>query len=111
MKPIVCAATDGCAQRIGGENMLVSATEMLQKAKSRSLCSRTVQHQQLEWTKAIRCSEEECKSPVILGVSEGAGKIYDRIQDCSRYGRGNVRRDEHHSSVYNTWITAATKDV
>ena len=28
----------------------------------------------LEWTKAILLTAEECKSPVILGVSEGAGK-------------------------------------
>ena len=74
MKPIVCAATDGCAQRIGGENMLVSATEMLQKAKAGHYAVGQFNINNLEWTKAILTVAEECKSPVILGVSEGAGK-------------------------------------
>ena len=73
MKPIVCAATDGCAQRIGGENMLVSATEMLQKAKAGHYAVGQFNINNLEWTKAILTVAEECKSPVILGVSEGAG--------------------------------------
>ena len=92
MKPIVCAATDGCAQRIGGENMLVSATEMLQKAKAGHYAVGQFNINNLEWTKAILTVAEECKSPVILGVSEGAGKYMTGYKTVSRYGRGNVRR-------------------
>ena len=54
--------------------MLVSATEMLQKAKAGHYAVGQFNINNLEWTKAILTTAEECKSPVILGVSEGAGK-------------------------------------
>ena len=54
--------------------MLVSATEMLQKAKAGHYAVGQFNINNLEWTKAILLTAEECKSPVILGVSEGAGK-------------------------------------
>lgn len=54
--------------------MLVSATEMLQKAKAGHYAVGQFNINNLEWTKAILTVAEECKSPVILGVSEGAGK-------------------------------------
>ena len=54
--------------------MLVSAKEMLQKAKAGHYAVGQFNINNLEWTKCILLTAEECKSPVILGVSEGAGK-------------------------------------
>lgn len=54
--------------------MLVSAKEMLQKAKAGHYAVGQFNINNLEWTKAILLTSEELKSPVILGVSEGAGK-------------------------------------
>ena len=54
--------------------MLVSAKEMLQKAKEGHYAVGQFNINNLEWTKAILLTAEEMKSPVILGVSEGAGK-------------------------------------
>ena len=54
--------------------MLVSAKEMLQKAKAGKYAVGQFNINNLEWTKAILQTAEELKSPVILGVSEGAGK-------------------------------------
>ena len=53
---------------------LVSAKEMLQKAKAGHYAVGQFNINNLEWTKTILLTAEECKSPVILGVSEGAGK-------------------------------------
>lgn len=53
---------------------LVSATEMLTKAKAGKYAVGQFNINNLEWTKAILLTAEELKSPVILGVSEGAGK-------------------------------------
>ena len=54
--------------------MLVSAAEMLKKAKAGHYAVGQFNINNLEWTKAILLTAEELKSPVILGVSEGAGK-------------------------------------
>ena len=54
--------------------MLVSATEMLQKAKAGKYAVGQFNINNLEWTKAVLLTAEENRSPVILGVSEGAGK-------------------------------------
>ncbi|MDE6835255.1 MAG: class II fructose-1,6-bisphosphate aldolase [Ruminococcus sp.] len=54
--------------------MLVSATEMLQKARAGKYAVGQFNINNLEWTKAILLTAQECNSPVILGVSEGAGK-------------------------------------
>ena len=54
--------------------MLVSAKEMLQKAKAGHYAVGQFNINNLEWTKAILMAAQECNSPVILGVSEGAGK-------------------------------------
>lgn len=54
--------------------MLVSATEMLQKAVAGHYAVGQFNINNLEWTKAILLTAQECNSPVILGVSEGAGK-------------------------------------
>ena len=54
--------------------MLVSAKEMLQKAKEGKYAVGQFNINNLEWTKAILLTAQEMNSPVILGVSEGAGK-------------------------------------
>ena len=54
--------------------MLVSAREMLQKAKAGHYAVGQFNINNLEWTKAVLTAAEETKSPVILGVSEGAAK-------------------------------------
>ena len=54
--------------------MLVSAKEMLQKAKAGKYAVGQFNINNLEWTKAILQTAQEMNSPVILGVSEGAGK-------------------------------------
>ena len=54
--------------------MLVSAKEMLDKAKAGHYAVGQFNINNLEWTKSILLAAEETRSPVILGVSEGAGK-------------------------------------
>lgn len=54
--------------------MLVAAKEMLDKAKAGHYAVGQFNINNLEWTKAILLTAQECNSPVILGVSEGAGK-------------------------------------
>ena len=54
--------------------MLVSAKEMLTKAKEGKYAVGQFNINNLEWTKAILQTAQENNSPVILGVSEGAGK-------------------------------------
>ncbi len=54
--------------------MLVNAKEMLEKARDGKYAVGQFNINNLEWTKAILLTAEELKSPVILGVSEGAGK-------------------------------------
>ena len=54
--------------------MLVSAKEMLDKAKAGHYAVGQFNINNLEWTKAVLATAQECNSPVILGVSEGAGK-------------------------------------
>ena len=54
--------------------MLVSAKEMLTKAKEGHYAVGQFNINNLEWTKSILLTAQEMNSPVILGVSEGAGK-------------------------------------
>ena len=54
--------------------MLVSATEMLKKARDGHYAVGQFNINNLEWTKAVLLTAQELNSPVILGVSEGAGK-------------------------------------
>ena len=54
--------------------MLVNASEMLKKAKAGHYAVGQFNINNLEWTKAILLTAQELNSPVILGVSEGAGK-------------------------------------
>jgi fructose-bisphosphate aldolase class II len=62
--------------------MLVSAKEMLIKARDGKYAVGQFNINNLEWTKAILLTVQETNSPVILGVSEGAGKYmggYDAV--------------------------------
>ena len=54
--------------------MLVSAAQMLKDAKAGKYAVGQFNINNLEWTKAILLTAQELNSPVILGVSEGAGK-------------------------------------
>ena len=54
--------------------MLVSAKEMLNKAREGKYAVGQFNINNLEWTKSILLTSQELQSPVILGVSEGAGK-------------------------------------
>ncbi len=54
--------------------MLVSAKDMLVKAKAGKYAVGQFNINNLEWTKAALLTAQECNSPIILGVSEGAGK-------------------------------------
>lgn len=54
--------------------MLVSAKEMLNKAREGKYAVGQFNINNLEWTKAVLLTAQELNSPVILGVSEGAGK-------------------------------------
>ncbi len=60
--------------------MLVSATEMLKKAREGKYAVGQFNINNLEWTKAILLTAQECNSPVILGVSEGAGKYMTGVE-------------------------------
>lgn len=54
--------------------MLVTAKEMLEKARDGKYAVGQFNINNLEWTKSILLTAQELQSPVILGVSEGAGK-------------------------------------
>ena len=54
--------------------MLVSTKDMLEKAREGKYAVGQFNINNLEWTKSVLLTAEELKSPVILGVSEGAGK-------------------------------------
>lgn len=54
--------------------MMVSLTEMCQKARDGHYAVAQININNLEWTKAALSTAQELRSPIILGVSEGAGK-------------------------------------
>ena len=62
---------------------LVSATEMLKKAKAGHYAVGQFNINNLEWTKSILLTAEELKAPVILGVSEGAAKYMTGFKTVS----------------------------
>ena len=89
--------------------MLVSAKEMLDKAKAGHYAVGQFNINNLEWTKSILLTAQEMNSPVILGVSEGAGKYMtgfktvaamvkamieelNHCSGCSASGSRNLRR-------------------
>ena len=63
--------------------MLVSATEMLKKAVAGKYAVGQFNINNLEWTKSILLTAQENNSPVILGVSEGAGKYMTGFKTVS----------------------------
>ena len=63
--------------------MLVSATEMLKKAVEGKYAVGQFNINNLEWTKSILTTAQENNSPVILGVSEGAGKYMTGFKTVS----------------------------
>ena len=88
--------------------MLVSATEMLKKAKEGHYAVGQFNINNLEWTKAVLLTAEELQSPVILGVSEGAGKYmtgfktvaamvtYEGCYKCIQAGFTSIMFDGSH---------------
>ena len=63
--------------------MLVSAKEMLDKARAGKYAVGQFNINNLEWTKAVLLTAQELNSPVILGVSEGAGKYMTGFETVS----------------------------
>lgn len=63
--------------------MLVSAKEMLDKARAGKYAVGQFNINNLEWTKSILLTAQELQSPVILGVSEGAGKYMTGFKTVS----------------------------
>lgn len=63
--------------------MLVSAKEMLDKALAGKYAVGQFNINNLEWTKAVLTAAQKAKSPVILGVSEGAGKYMTGFKTVS----------------------------
>ena len=63
--------------------MLVSAKEMLTKAREGKYAVGQFNINNLEWTKTILLTAQELNSPVIIGVSEGAGKYMGGFKTVS----------------------------
>ena len=63
--------------------MLFSAKEMLTKAREGKYAVGQFNINNLEWTKTILLTAQELNSPVILGVSEGAGKYMGGFKTVS----------------------------
>ena len=68
--------------------MLVPATEMLKKAKAAHYAVGQFNINNLEWTKAVLLTAQEMNSPVILGVSEGAGKYMAGFKTVTNMVKG-----------------------
>ena len=79
--------------------MLVSATEMLKKAKAGHYAVGQFNINNLEWTKSILLTAEELKSPVILGVSEGAGKYMTGFKTVAAMVKAMANRFRSSRSV------------
>ena len=85
---------------------LVSATEMLNKAKEGHYAVGQFNINNLEWTKSILLTAEELKAPVILGVSEGAAKYMTGYQNCISNGISNGRFFRNYctsSFTFRSW--------
>ena len=72
--------------------MLVNATNMLLKARDGHYAVGQFNINNLEWTKSILLTAQEMNSPVILGVSEGAGKYMTGFKTVA--AAGSKRRRE-----------------
>lgn len=71
--------------------MLVSAKDMLTKAKAGHYAVGQFNINNLEWTKAALLTAQECSSPIILGVSEGAGKYMCGFNTVSSMVNGMLK--------------------
>ena len=74
--------------------MLVSAKEMLDKALAGKYAVGQFNINNLEWTKSILLTAQEMNAPVILGVSEGAGKYmtgFEASTAMMRTGSSSIR--------------------
>ncbi len=78
--------------------MLVSATEMINKAHEGHYAIGAFNINNLEWTKAILAAAEEAKSPVMLGVSEGAAKYMCGFKTVAAMVKRNPRCNGNYSS-------------
>ena len=70
--------------------MLVSAKEMLEKARDGKYAVGHFNINNLEWTKTILLTAQEMNSPVILGVSEGAGKYMTGFKTVANMVNGMI---------------------
>ena len=78
--------------------MLVSAKEMLDKAKAGHYAVGHFNINNLEWAKAVLLTAQELKSPVILGVSEGAGKYMTGFKTVAAMVKAMDEETWNHSS-------------
>ena len=76
---------------------LVSAKEMLEKARDGKYAVGQFNINNLEWAKSVLQTAEELKSPVILGVSEGAGKYMTGFKTVAAMVKAMI--DEMHITV------------
>lgn len=76
---------------------LVSAKEMLEKARDGKYAVGQFNINNLEWTKSILQTAEELKSPIILGVSEGAGKYMTGFKTVAAMVKAMI--EEMHITV------------
>jgi len=79
--------------------MLVSAKEMLIKAEKEKYAVGQFNINNLEWTKAILLTSKENNSPVILGVSEGAGKYMGGFKTVVGMVKGMIEELDIHVPV------------
>ena len=79
--------------------MLVSAKEMLDKAKAGHYAVGQFNINNLEWTKAILLTAQELNSPVILGVSEGAGKYMTGYKTVAAMVKAMIMFDGSHYPI------------
>ena len=89
--------------------MLVNATEMLIKARDGHYGVPQFNINNLEWTKAVLTACEEMKSPVILGVSEGAGKYMTGFKTVAAMVDAMVDPWASPFPSLCIWITAPTR--
>ena len=71
---------------------LVSAKEMLEKARDGKYAVGQFNINNLEWTKSILQTAQELQAPVILGVSEGAGKYMTGFKTVADMFKGRLKR-------------------
>lgn len=89
--------------------MLVSAKKCLKKQKRSHYAVGQFNINNLEWTKAILLTAQENNSPVILGVSEGAGKYMAGYKTIVGMVNGMLEELNITVPVAYIWITAAMK--